>query len=167
MSARIHVLAIAVESYQKPTIPKVQYAENDAQEFGNAWQALGADKLDCVTLLSAHATKTGAESSLKKFLNGVQKGDSVVVFFAGHGIAFNDVSYLTTHDTQPGDIQATSISLAEILRQLRDSKSERVLLFIDSCHSGLPFSPGMRTITTNFSDEEMRKFCSDASHHFA
>ena len=167
MSTRIHVFAVAVETYQKTAITKVAHAENDAREFVKAWQTLGADPSDCVTLLSSHATKTAIESAFKKFLNGVAKGDTVVFFFAGHGIAFNDVSYVTTHDTQPGDIRPTSISLASILKQLRDSKSDRVLLFIDACESGLPISAGMRTITSGMTGEEMRQFCLDSEHHVA
>lgn len=165
MSSRIHVFAVAVETYQKPAITRVAHAENDAKEFVKAWQALGADPADCVTLLSSHATKTAVESSFKKFLNGVGKDDTVVFFFAGHGVAYNDVSYLTTHDTQPGDIKPTCIPLSEILRQIRECKSDRVMLFIDACESGLPISTGMRSITSNFSAEEMRQFCESAEHH--
>ena len=167
MSTRIHVFAVAVEKYQKTAISQVAYAENDAREFVKAWQVLGSDASDCITLLSSHATKTAIESSFKRFLNGVEKGDTVVFFFAGHGIAYNDESYLTTHDTQPGDIRSTSISLATILKQIRESKSDRVLLFIDACESGLPINDGMRSITSKFSGEEMRQFCKDASHHIA
>ena len=167
MSTRIHVFAVAVEAYQKTSIARVAYAENDAREFVNAWQALGADPSDCAILLSAQATKTAIESSFKTFLNGVTKGDTVVFFFAGHGIAYNDESYLTAHDTQPGDIKPTSISLALILKNIRESKSDHVVLFIDACESGLPISDGMRSITSSFSGEEMRQFCADASHHVA
>jgi hypothetical protein len=166
MSTRIHVFAVAVESYQIASISKVDYAENDAREFIDAWKTLGADALDCITLLSNRATKTAIQSSFKKFLNGVIKDDLVIFFFAGHGIAFNDVSYVTAHDTQPGDIQATSISLASILKELRECKSDRVLLFIDACHSGLPISAGMRSITSHFSGDELMKFCADSEHHF-
>jgi hypothetical protein len=165
MSSRIHVFAVAVEKYQQSSIGSVRFAENDARAFVNAWQALGADSSDCKMLLSAKATKTAIESSFKRFLNGVAKGDTVVFFFAGHGIAFNDVSYITTHDTQPGDIKPTSISLSDILKQIRKSKSDRVLLFIDACESGLPSSADMRSITSNFSNEEMKQFCEDATHH--
>ncbi len=165
MATRIHVFAIAVEMYQKATIKKVDYAENDANGFVKAWQTIGANPSDCVTLLSANATKTATESSFKKFLNGVAKGDLVVFFFAGHGVAYNDVSYFTTHDTQPGDIKSTSISLASVLKQLRECNSERVLLFIDACESGLPISEGMRSITSSFSSEGMSIFCQDAEHH--
>lgn len=167
MNPKLCVFAVAVEAYQKTTITPVDYAENDAREFVKAWQALGAEPSDCVLLLSADATKTAIESSFKRFLNGVSKGDTVVFFFAGHGIAFNEESYLTTHDTQPGDIKSTSIPLAVILKKVRGSKSARAMLFIDACHSGLQVSDGMRSITSDFSAEEMKQFCSDASHHVA
>lgn len=167
MKPKTHVFAIAVETYQDSKIPRVIYAENDATRFVEAWHELGVDPSDCVTLLSSKATYVAVKSHLKKFLNHVAVGERVIIFYAGHGAAFSDASYVTVHDTQIGDIQATSIPLSEILRQVRESNSEQVTLFVDSCHSGLPITPGMRSIYTSFSADELKTFCEDSKFHVA
>ncbi|HZM03183.1 MAG TPA: caspase family protein [Candidatus Saccharimonadales bacterium] len=167
MTPKTHVFAIAVENYQDTKIPAVRYAENDVREFVNAWQILGVDAADCEVLLSAAATFKAFESKLKSFLGHVAKGERVVFFFAGHGLAINGESRITVHDTQIGDLSATTIPLNEILKQVRASKSEQALLFLDSCHSGLPIIDGMRSICSAFSAEELMAFCKDSEYHFA
>jgi hypothetical protein len=164
---RTHIFAVAVEHYQDASIPSVVYGENDAREFVEAWRSLGAQPSDCVVLLSGKATVTAIRSRFKKFLNGVQHGDRVIVFYAGHGAAFNDISYITAHDTQRGDIQATSIPLSELLKELRGCSSDQALLFLDSCHSGLPITSGMRSIYSTFSTEELKQFYADSEFHVA
>jgi hypothetical protein len=167
MTPRTHVFAVAVETYLDTRITPVIYGENDANMFTKAWHALGVDPKDCDLLLSSNATYKSFESHLKKFLNHVAKGERVVFFYAGHGIAINGESRITMYDTQLGDIQATTIKLGEILQQVRNSRSNQVLLFFDSCESGLPITPGMRSIYTRFSPDELEAFCSNSEYHFA
>jgi hypothetical protein len=164
---RTHIFAVAIEHYQDASIPSVVYGENDAREFVEAWQALGAHPSDCVVLLSDRATVTAIRSRFKTFLKGVQPGDRVVVFYAGHGAAFNDLSHLTAHDTQWGDLQATSIPLSELLKDLRGCKSEQALLFLDVCHSGWPVTPGVPSICSPFSTGELMPFVAESEAHLA
>lgn len=164
MTPKTHIFAVAIENYQDKTIKPVIYAENDATKFVEAWKALGVEDKNCTVLLSAGATFAAFKSHLKTFLSHVAKGERVVLYYAGHGAAFNDHSYITVHDTQRGDIQATSIPLGEILNQLRTSNSAQTLLFFDSCHSGLPISDGMRSIYSQFSADELTAFCADSEY---
>lgn len=167
MMPRTHILAIAVENYQDASIDIVEYAENDAKQFVAAWQELGVAKTDCVTLLSSQATFATVISRLKILLRNANSNERIIFFYAGHGATFSGVSHITVHDTHPKDSQNTSISLTEILSMVRDSKIRQVLLFLDSCHSGLPICTGMRSIYTAFTGEELVAFCKDAEFHLA
>jgi hypothetical protein len=144
-------------------IQSVAFAERDATEFVKAWNELGAKQADCTILLSGKATKTSILSHLKRFLNNVEDSDTVIFFYAGHGLKVNDANYITAHDTMDGDRSETSISLSRILDMLKSSKSKRTMLFIDACHSGLPISDGMRSFTSVlFSAEGLTEFCKDS-----
>ena len=167
MNPRTHVFAVAVENYQDSTIRQVTFAENDATKFVEVWHALGADTKDCVLLLSTKATFKSFETRLKAFLSHVATGDRVVFFFAGHGLAINAESRITVHDTDRSDLPGTTIPLSDILKQMRASPSGQVLLFLDSCHSGLPINAGMRSICSSFSADELDAFCKDSEYHFA
>lgn len=167
MSNKTHVFAVAVEKYQDLTIPEVVFAENDAVQFVDAWKRLGAEETNVTLLLSAQATQAAFKSKFKRFLGNVEDHDRIVIFYAGHGFAANDISYITAHDTQRGDMPATSISLVDILKQVRESRSKRVALFFDSCHSGLNIQAGMRSIYSEFSSEEFKEFCANSEFHVA
>jgi hypothetical protein len=160
----IKIFAVAVETYQNSKVQKVVYAENDATKFVKAWEEIDP-ATESKTLLSSKATKTTVLSAFKAFLADVESDDTVIFFFAGHGHRVGDTNYITAHDLQIGDIEATSIALEQIFEMLRKCKSERILLFLDSCHSGMPTSDGMRSITSDFSAEELKEFCKDSKFH--
>lgn len=167
MSARIHLFCVGLENHQMPTLASAPYAENNARQFTAAWQALGVAAADCVTLVNAQATRTAIESSFRRFLKGVMPNDTVVFFFSGHGIDFDDRSFLTAHDTQPDDIQLTSIPLASILSQLGASDCDRALLFIDANDKGLPISDDTQPPMSEFSGAELKSFCEEGPHRVA
>jgi uncharacterized caspase-like protein len=167
MSARIHLFCVGLENHQMPTLTSAPYAGNNARQFTTAWQALGVAATDCVTLLDEQATRTAIESAFRKFLKGVTRNDTVVFFFSGHGADFEDRSFLTAHDTQPDDIQLTSIPLASILSQIDASDCERALLFIDASDKGLPISDDTQPPMSGFSGEELKPFCGEAPHRVA
>lgn len=160
----VKIFAVAVETYQISTVPKVVYAENDATMFVKAWAEIDPAS-ESKTLLSAKATKTTILSAFKSFLADVELDDTVVFFYAGHGHRVGDTNYITAHDLQLGDIVATSIALELVLQMLRKCKSDRILLFLDSCHSGMPTNDGMRSITSDFTAEELKEFCKNSKFH--
>lgn len=85
MTSRTHVFAVAVENYLSLKVTPVAHAENDALKFVKAWQELGADPADCTILVSHQATQASLRSHFKKFVNGIDKGDTVVFFLPGMG----------------------------------------------------------------------------------
>lgn len=160
----VKIFAVAVETYQISKVQSVVYAENDANMFVKAWTEIDP-AAESKILLSAKATKTTILSAFKRFLAGVELDDTVVFFYAGHGHRVGDTNYITAHDLQMGDIEATSIALEQVFEMLRKCKSEKILLFLDSCHSGMPTSDGMRSITSEFTAEELKAFCKDSKFH--
>ena len=160
----LRIFAVGVEHYQHSKIQSVKYAENDAQAFVDAWKPL-ATVLSSEILLSPQATKTALWSRFKTFMADVTVGDTVVIFYAGHGYKAGDTNYITCHDTQLGDIAGTSLPLEDIFGLLRKSKSKKIMLFLDSCHSGMPTQEGMRSIVSEFTPDELKAFCKDSEFH--
>jgi hypothetical protein len=165
MNAHIHVFVVAIEKYQNPAFPNVTYAENDANKFIECWQTLGADSINCLNILSTFATKAVVESSFKQFIQAVEKDATLVFFFAGRTISLNDQNYLLTYDTQPGNIQETSISLNTVLKEIGKRKTSRTLIFVD------PNSCDLRSNSyfggpkvTGFSVEELRNLCENTEN---
>ncbi|MFI8619317.1 caspase domain-containing protein, partial [Acidovorax sp. NPDC077693] len=117
--------------------------------------------------LSAEATKTRIESEVRRVCKTVTEGDTLYFFYAGHGFSKNDKNYITCHDTVRKDLAPTSIELQGLLKEFAKSKCRNIILFLDSCHSGLEIDDSMRSILSDLSDDDFRDFCRTAEHHQA
>lgn len=158
---------IAVEKYQDTSITPVRFAENDATGLRDALGLHGLDPANTVLLLSAQATKTRIESEIRRVCKTVEDGDTLYFFYAGHGFSKNDKNYITCHDTVRKDLAPTSIDLQGLLKEFAKSKCRNIVLFLDSCHSGLEIDESMRSILSDMSDDDFREFCRGAEHHQA
>jgi uncharacterized caspase-like protein len=148
---------IGIQEYQRREISKVDFAEADAHAVADGFKYSGLSEDNTIVLLSASATKTTIESKLRTFMTTVSESDQLFFFYAGHGFAVNSSNFITCYDTQPEDLSNTSISLQDLFTKLRASKCRRIIIFLDSCHSGLEIFQGMRQLhirssTANFSN---------------
>jgi|SRR5271157_1506326 len=148
---------IAVEEYQRRDISPVGFAEADARAVSESLKYSGLSDDDVVVLLSAMATKTTIESKLKTFMRTVNENDQLFFFYAGHGFASDGANFITCHDSQPEDLSHTSISLQDLFQHLRESLCRRVMLFLDSCHSGVQIFQGMREFFVRRADSELQE----------
>lgn len=93
-----------------------------------------------VTLLSdAAASRDGILTALDGLAARAGEGDTVFVFYAGHGEYGDDGYYLTTQDTRLAGRKVavgTGLREAELIAKLRAIKAKRLLLIINACHSG-------------------------------
>lgn len=164
-----HAFIIGLENYQpqaKPIKP-VAYAEADAKAMAKALEQLGIPAGNIEVLLSAQATKTSFESRFKAAIAGLTAADSFIFFFAGHGLSINDQNYLTCHDSQRGDLAATSIRLDWIFHSVRKTKCQHATFFLDCCHSGLPIDDSMRGIADHITDAEFTTLFGNSEYHIA
>ncbi|MBI4964561.1 MAG: caspase family protein [Desulfomonile tiedjei] len=148
---------IAVEEYQRRDVPRVDFAEADARAVAESLRFLGLSEDNLVVLLSTNATKTTIESKLRSFIRTVTEDDQLFFFYAGHGFASEGSNYITCHDSQPEDLPSTSISLQDLFRHLHSSHCRRIMLFLDSCHSGVQIFQGMRQLFVRRVDSELQE----------
>lgn len=157
-------LIIAVENYQATDIRPVKYAEADARSFSLALRKLGLPQENQILLLNQSATKTTIESHLRNLNKKLDNDDTLYVFYAGHGFSMNDRNYITCYDTRKVDLANTSLELQTVFSILKQSKSKKTLIFLDSCASGAPFDASMRGIFSYLSEQEIEEFFSDSEH---
>lgn len=137
-----HALLIGIGSYAHSPQLDVPITAADA----NAVAAMLRDPQYCgympeqVTLLSdAAASRDGILTALDALTARVGEGDTVFVFYAGHGEYGDDGYYLTTHDTRLDGRKVavgTGLREAELIAKLRAIKAKRLLLIVNACHSG-------------------------------
>ncbi len=135
---RVHVLAVGVDKYSDPDIPDLKLAGHDATRFA---EAIGTIRHDVAVaseriLGDKDATRAGVLAALKRTIAETAKGETVVLFFAGHGIRDDDGTYyLATSDTNLDDMAGSALAWNDIAAVLAD-KPQRIAVFLDTCHSG-------------------------------
>lgn len=138
-----HALLIGVGTHQHCPWLDLHSTAAEAEAVGKVLQngeACGypADQVRLVT--RAGATRAGILAALDDLVGRVGAGDTVTLFFSGHGALGSDDSYhLAGHDVEmeTNRIKAgTGISEEELLRRLRDITAERVLVVFNACHGG-------------------------------
>ncbi|CAN5643708.1 hypothetical protein BH09VER1_BH09VER1_16220 [soil metagenome] len=162
MSAEKHALVIGVEEYlETDSFPLVSYAEKDAEAMAEALTALG---YGVEVLLSARATKGRILGLTNQLASVGAECDSLAFFFAGHGAPYDGQNYLVSHDADANNIKGTAVLVREVFDSLAASKANRIMMFLDCCHSGLVSPQGSRSFLDSLDEEEMKNFLNDGQH---
>jgi hypothetical protein len=155
---------VGLEHYQHSRIPAVKYAADDARAMSSALAAVGYDLSDQEVFIDSQATKATLESHLQEFLNDAEKNDTVVVFFAGHGLSLGGENYLTCHDTRIEDVAKTCLRLQSAFRDLDSCRAGKRMMFLDACHTGLPIDVSMRDVQSHLTEKQLKEFFAEAKH---
>lgn len=139
---RAHALLIGIGNYAHVSQLNVPITAADARTVA----AVLHDPQCCgyppeqVTLLSGTtASRDGILAALDTLAARASEGDTVFIFYAGHGEYGDDGYYLTTYDTRLAGrkvVVGTGLRESELIAKLRTIKAKRLLLIINACHSG-------------------------------
>src|SRR5690242_15458947 len=126
--------AIGVGNYKSQKLKRVPFAEKDAKDFRNAFIAQGCKEGDFQLLLTADATRTTMDYRLRRFLESAEKDDTLVIFYAGHGLFAHGRNFLTCVDSELDDVVRTCVAVDELFELFKASRSTRIAIFLDACH---------------------------------
>ncbi len=122
-------------------------AIGDARAVGGALRTLG---------FSATAIESPRRSEFNRawasFLGKVQPGDTVVMFFSGHGVQVGGLNYLLPRDVpkvgagDEGLLRDESISLQKLLEDIKDRRPRLALIIVDACRDNPFATVGGRSI---------------------
>jgi Caspase domain len=143
-------VVIGVGNYENPEIPRLRYAVPDAEAMYQILIGPAGFKKEHVLLLTDKTEKRPTLQNIKKALGtflarSARKGDTVFIFFAGHGAPEVDprgiesdglAKYLIPMDADPDDLFSTALAMDDIHTIFARIESERVVVFLDTCYSG-------------------------------
>jgi tetratricopeptide (TPR) repeat protein len=140
--AKTFALLIGVSKYQKlPQDLWLQYADADAKTFSEHMASLrggGVPPEQMVVLTNEAATTAAVRNAFQTFLkNRAGSKDTIFILVAGHGSVDSRGAYIMTYDSDPEDLSATALPMAE-LQSLVDeelSKVGRVVFLADVCRA--------------------------------
>ncbi len=144
-AARRLALVIGNDAYEN--ITTLQKAVNDAEAIGSTLTALGFE-----VVKATNATRREMNGALSDFTSRIGKGDTVMLFYAGHGVQIEGKNFLLPVDIpdartgEAGYIEAESLALDDIVARLKAREPQLNLLVIDACRNN-PFSnPAARSL---------------------
>jgi hypothetical protein len=135
---KLYVLAVGISQYQDAEL-RLGLAAKDALDFSSIWAEQKGQLysgVEAKVLSDAQATKGNILDGLEWIQRQVTQKDVAVLFFAGHG--FNDSNgmfYFLPVEADLERLKRTGISQSDITSTVT-MIAGKVLVFIDTCHSG-------------------------------
>jgi len=137
-------LVIGISKYQDSRIPRLRYAQRDANFFYQWFTSPkgGRHAPSRVKLLvNEEATCKNIKEALFVWLKQALEEDVVTIYYAGHGSPDSpdsrDNLYLLPYDTDYKNISSTAFPMWDVETAIkRFIKAKKVVIVTDACHSG-------------------------------
>lgn len=133
----LYVLAAGVSRYDNPDY-NLGLAAKDARDFVDTLRKQrGAQygEVHVRQLLDQEASRPALEAGLEWLRLSMKPRDTAIVFLAGHGFNDGPTYYFMTRDANLQNLSQTALPFTA-LRSTLTALQGRVMLFVDTCHSG-------------------------------
>ncbi|MDZ4075512.1 MAG: caspase family protein [Hylemonella sp.] len=133
----LYVLAAGVSRYDNPDY-NLGLAAKDARDFVETLRKQrGAQygEVHVRQLLDQEASRPALEAGLEWLRLSMKPRDTAIVFLAGHGFNDGPTYYFMTRDANLQNLSQTALPFTA-LRSTLTALQGRVMLFVDTCHSG-------------------------------
>ncbi|VDC06743.1 unnamed protein product [Peniophora sp. CBMAI 1063] len=181
--AVLYALVIGIDTYPCPDIPDLAGAASDAQAVYDYLHVdLQVPAEHIVILRNEQATREAIIREIKALASrkGIKKGDPILIYFAGHGIATiapegwreqgRRISFIVPYDTDTNleDVQQSKQAIPDrtigaLLHSIAEGKEgvegigDNITVVFDCCHSGSGTrSIPVDTVPRSTSDESRR-----------
>lgn len=135
-------MVVGVSRYEKlPRDLWLQYADADAKSFSELLAsrrggAVPAERM--LVLTNEGATVSAVRHAFATFLKaGPTKNDTVFILIAAHGTVDSSGAYILTYDSDPGNLAATALPMAELHSVVEDElqRAGHVIFLADVCRA--------------------------------
>ena len=130
-------VVIGIDDYE--TLGELSTCRNDARAVAQALVVAAGYRAGRVVLLTDdtsgapdHPTLATVRRRIKQIAQLAREGDTVFVYFSGHGITRNGQGFLVPVDGDPEN----AVPLAWVRKTLDGSRAKHKLLVLDVCHAG-------------------------------
>ncbi len=136
---KMWALVIGVSNYTRAE--PLKFAASDAQAFSDFLQSPrggGIPREHVSTLVEDQATRTGVLLELGALQEKVQKGDTVYLYLAGHGIMSGRSGYFIPSDGDPRSAVASAVPFVQLKSMIEAdlAHAKNRIVITDICHAG-------------------------------
>jgi len=141
--AETHAVLIGIDKYDNPDITALRYTVNDVKAFHDLLvdPSYGGAKPENVVLMVPEAeralrpTRAGILVQIKKAALRTQPDDTLILYFAGHGMETGDGRFLLGVDADPLLLADTAVPIDRLPAILEDVRASKVLVIVDACRN--------------------------------
>jgi uncharacterized caspase-like protein len=141
LPGKTFALLVGISEYSRlPRDLWLQYPDADASTFARflaSPRGGAAPTAQVRVLTNAQATTKALREAFQNFLNTPGKDDTVYILIAGHGTVDSHGAYILTYDSDPNDLAASALPMAE-LRALVEKElttAGHVIFLADVCRA--------------------------------
>jgi formylglycine-generating enzyme required for sulfatase activity len=135
MAGKRLALLIANANYQHLELQKLNAPQNDVQALQSLLSRPEIGHYESEILIDG--SKGQIERAINRMLTNGEREDTVLIFFAGHGIKHeNGKLYFAAVDTEPEFLGGTAVSAAWLTDEMQNSKTGRQIILLDCCFGG-------------------------------
>jgi caspase domain-containing protein len=121
--------------------PNLNLASKDAADFANHLMTNGFIEYGVTSLLDERAVLPTIHQKFDWLQQQCERSGApnplVIVYFAGHGMVdARDRHYLVPHDAKRDNLVGTALQSEQFKQRLDELKTNRLVVFVDACHSG-------------------------------
>jgi hypothetical protein len=138
VAGRKHAVVFGINGTSSPFagIPTLGYAEKDALAMA---ELLGASGWDVARIPWREGTRARIVAELARLARETVAEDTVLLYFAGHGIRDpgpGEHTYWVTYQVSPRELPVEGIRLTHLLDYVDEIPAQRKLVILDHCYSG-------------------------------
>ena len=143
---QVWAVVVGVDEYVRPSVPRLRYAVADAKLFSQALQESLKVPADHLFVMTSDAV---VENDQPRFVNvayrlgalkqKVHKDDTLIFYFAGHGITVDGEPFLLTEEADNRSsltLKATSLHGGDLITTLRKCQCGNIWVMLDACRNG-------------------------------
>lgn len=163
-----HALIIGIGEYQVSGISTLKGVKNDMQSAKTIANAMSIPDDNITYLRDSNATASQIRQAIQSLDARVRQGDRVFVYYSGHGTRWLDKSQANAAQCMEGLLASdgfavTNTEISDLLAPIA-KKTDKLMVFYDSCHSGGIVNQPLRTRSINLAGTALTpKFSGDIS----
>ncbi len=148
---KTYAVVVGIDNYLNPNVPKLRYAVSDANIFAQAIkQTLKVPEAQVFLLTSdspddaSHPRAVNIANRLAWLNSHVKREDTIIFYFAGHGISMDKQPYLLTEESDNSNtltLGVSSLPGAALMDYLSKVKAANVWLVLDACRNSASREP--------------------------
>ena len=140
-----YALIVGIDDYRNEQVVDLQYAVADAELFREALVKTGSFEEKNIFVLSSANPEESRRPSLTNivfrlewFRDVVKPGDTIVFYFAGHGVSLDEETFLLTEEADErskGTLMISSLKGGVLYNLLDLAGAQNTLVLLDACRN--------------------------------